>query len=397
MDDNITMAFVEPGPQQVLDRLSPLVMGGAGFSYQLHPKPESLPIGTIIKKALDSGLRVIDTSPYYEPSEQLLGAGLSQPNITNQYSRSDYVLMTKVGRTHRENFDYSPSWIRASVTRSLERFNTSYLDVVFCHDVEFVSLEEAVVAVGTLFEIAKTGVIKCVGISGYSIKTLATVALLARARYCRPVDVIQNWAQLSLQNTRLEQEGLEAFRSAGVKAVCNSSPLAIGLLRNGGVPLGALGDWHPAPQGLRDRAKQAAAWVDKQGDTLASLALRFAIWRARENSSLGFTVTTITGITSITDLEQNLQTARSIFKVADDKVLFDTDLISSDGYHENQVIDPEAMRHDLPLYEGVRAILGSWLDYDISRPSPECATASGLEEQDVGSKSPRGTKLRGRL
>lgn len=390
MDDNITMAFVEPTPQQVLDRLSPLVMGGAGFSYQLHPKPESLPIGTIIKKALDSGLRVIDTSPYYEPSEQLLGAGLSKPEITDKYSRSDYVLMTKVGRTHGENFDYSPSWIRTSVKRSLERFNTSYLDVVFCHDVEFVSLDEAVVAVGTLFELARAGVIKCVGISGYSIRILETVAFLVRAKYGQPVDVIQNWAQLSLQNTRLEQEGFEAFRSAGVRAVCNSSPLAVGLLRDGGVPLGALGDWHPAPQGLRDSAKRAAAWVEMQGDSLASLALRFAIWRARENSSPGFSVTTITGITSITDLEQNLQTARSMLRVAGDS-------ISRDDYSDNQVIELEVIRHDLPLYKEVREILGSWIDYDISNPSSTCTAVPDLEEHKARAQESKGPKLPGRL
>ena len=119
-------------------QLPPLVMGGAGFSYQLHPKPEDLPVLPIVKRAFELGLRAIDTSPYYEPSEELLGAALSSVDIAEHYARSDYFLMTKCGRIKANHFEYSPSWIRKSVARSLQRFNTSYLDVVFCHDVEFV-------------------------------------------------------------------------------------------------------------------------------------------------------------------------------------------------------------------------------------------------------------------
>lgn len=46
--------------------------------------------------------------------------------------------MTKCGRYGLSSFDYSPSTIRASVKRSLERLKTDYLDTVYLHDVEFV-------------------------------------------------------------------------------------------------------------------------------------------------------------------------------------------------------------------------------------------------------------------
>ena len=48
--------------------------------------------------------------------------------------------MTKCGRygSPRADFDYSPATIRASVERSLKRLNTTYLDAVYLHDVEFV-------------------------------------------------------------------------------------------------------------------------------------------------------------------------------------------------------------------------------------------------------------------
>lgn len=351
--------------EAVLSRLSPLIMGGAGFSYQLHANPESLPVRTIVERAFDHGMRTIDTSPYYEPSEQLLGAALSHPDITNKYQRSEYVLMTKVGRVSEKHFNYSSAWIRQSVARSLRRFGTTYLDVVFCHDVEFVSIDEAVEAVGTLFNISKTGAIKCVGISGYDIEFLQTVALRALQRYGRPVDVVQNWAQLSLQNTKLEQKGLDPFRDAGVTAVCSASPLGVGLLRKGGVPLGALGNFHPAPAGLREVAQQAAEWVENQGDRLSSVALRFSISRAKYNSRPGFTVHTITGVSSVSDLEENIKTAKQILRTSD--------ALSYEGsetsHHSCHQPNEKAAVRDTRLYEGVRNILGPWLDYDFTSSS----------------------------
>ena len=47
--------------------------------------------------------------------------------------------MTKCGRYGESDFDYSPATIRRSVQRSLERLHTSYLDVVYLHDTEFVA------------------------------------------------------------------------------------------------------------------------------------------------------------------------------------------------------------------------------------------------------------------
>jgi D-arabinose 1-dehydrogenase len=350
-------------------------MGGAGFSYQLSPEPKSLPVLETVKRAFELGLRAIDTSPYYEPSEELLGAALSHPDIVSKFPRSDLVIMTKCGRIAENHFDYSPRWIRTSVARSLQRFKTPYLDVVFCHDVEFVTLAEAIEAVGILFELSKAGVVRNVGISGYKIDVLLNVAAAVRRKYGRPVDVVQNWAQLTLQNTRLEREGLAAFRSLGVKAVCNASPLAVGLLRSGGVPIAALGDWHPAPQGLRASAQEASAWVQGQGDNLASLALRFTMSRAMQNTKPGFQVSTITGISSIQDLEQNVETAKGIlateiFKNNESRSKMEQNL------EFFTKLDLDTSTRDLPLYQGVRNILGPWVDYDFSAPPMQTPTTA---------------------
>lgn len=336
-----------------------LVMGGAGFSYQLHPDPESLPVRQILLRAFDLGVRTIDTSPYYEPSEQLMGAALSHQEITSKYAREDFVLMTKVGRITEKQFDYSPDWIRKSVARSLQRFQTSYLDVVFCHDVEFVSVEEAVRAVGVLFELAATGVIQRVGISGYEIDTLSDIANLVAKTYDRSIDVIQCWAKLTLQNTEVEHHGFEAFRGAGVKAAFCSSPLAVGLLRHGGIPDGRTGDWHPAPQALRSAAQEAAEWVAKQGEKLSSIALRYAIAKARQNCAPGFAVSTISGISSISELEQNVAAAKMVLQTTGDPAMVTLDQFRS--------LNEEAVASIEPLFTGVRAILGPWVDYDFNK------------------------------
>lgn len=100
--------------------------------------------------------------------------------------------MTKVGRIAANHFDYSLDWVRYSAQRSLERFKTSYLDVVFCHDIEYVTNKDAATAVGVLWEFVATGQIRYVSISGYPIDKLVRVAHLARERFGRPLDVVQN-------------------------------------------------------------------------------------------------------------------------------------------------------------------------------------------------------------
>jgi len=372
--------------EAVLARLPPLIMGGAGFSYQLNSNPEALPAVEIIKGALDLGVRAIDTSPYYEPSEQIMGAALCHPDITTKYQRSDYILITKAGRITEKKFDYSPAWIRKSIARSLHRFGTDYLDVVFCHDVEFVSIEEVIEAVGTLFELSESGVVRCVGISGYSIDILVEASQRILLKYGRPLDMVQVWAQLTLQNTQLERKGLSALQKAGVRAVCSSSPLGAGLLRKGGVPLGALGNWHPAPPELRAAAQRAAEWVESQGDVLSSLALRFAIAKAQQNSSPGYTITTITGIGSISDLEENVATARKVLR-RKETAESDNSASHSVGFDQSHTLDVEAVKRDARLYEGVRKILGSWLDFDFSeRPVVRSnGVGHGQQGQDAGS------------
>ncbi|KAF4823769.1 D-arabinose 1-dehydrogenase [Colletotrichum siamense] len=341
----------------------PLVMGGAGFSYQLHPDPESLPITEILLRAFELGIRSIDTSPYYEPSEQLMGAALAHADVKAKYGRGDYEIMTKIGRINENEFDYSPDWVYKSVARSLERFQTPYLDVVFCHDVEFVPKQDVITAAGVLLDLQRTGHIRRVGISGYDIDVLVEIAATVLERHGRPVDVVQTWAQLTLQNTQAETRGFDRLRSAGVNCVFCSSPLAVGLLRKGGIPTGLTGDWHPAPEGLRAAAAEAAKWVENNGngETFSSVALQYAIMKAKQNCTASFSVSTITGVSSISDLEQNVAAAKEILKHGSS-----AGSKASDSLRDHTELDQQTLERNAPLFEQARLILGEWVDYDFS-------------------------------
>ncbi|CAO2647120.1 Nn.00g080420.m01.CDS01 [Neocucurbitaria sp. VM-36] len=334
-------------------------MGGAGFSFQLVNEPDKAPVVDILETAFEAGVRTIDTSPYYDPSELILGAALSNPRITAKYRREDYTLMTKVGRITSDRFDYSAQWIRSSVNRSLQRFQTTYLDVVFCHDVEYVSLREAVEAVGTLFQLAQEGLVRYVGISGYDLDILSRVALLVLETYGQPVDVVQTWAQLTLLNTRLETVGLSALKAADVKVVCSSSPLVVGLLSSKGVPVGGLGDWHPAPEGLRIQAQKAAQSIDTTGDSIAALALRYAIRKAVTLSTPELQISTISGVASLDEIVMNISTARQVLG----------DRLDGNTRNDGIIIDAELEKRDSEHGVAVREIFGKWLDYDFSRPT----------------------------
>ncbi|OAA57598.1 Aldo/keto reductase [Niveomyces insectorum RCEF 264] len=335
-----------------------LVLGGAGFSNQTHPDPDSVPVASIVRQAFDQGLRAVDTAPFYEPSEKLLGQALADPEIADRYVRSDYVLMTKVGRTGPATYDYTPASVQESVRRSLAFLKTDYLDVVFCHDIEAVTDEDVVAAVGVLLALVDEGIVRFIGLSSYRLDLLTRRANLVRATYGRPVDVVQTWGHLTLQNTQLETapEGLAALKAAGVAHVFSSSPLAIGLLRKEGVPLGRKGDFHPAPAGLRAAARDLADYMESQGENLATLALRYSLWRAHVASidqKIG--VSTLTGIASLADLTENVDALRKI-------------LLLPEGHLRDASINAEQLERDKALFEKARTILGEWVDWAFTCP-----------------------------
>jgi len=189
------------------------------------------------------------------------------------------MILTKVGRIASEEFDYSKEWVQYSVRRSLERLHTDYLDLVYCHDVEFVSAAEVLEAVTELRRIRdQEGLIRYVGIAGYPIDVLGDMAEMILRETGEPLDAVQSYGHFSLQNQSLAgPRGLQRLHNAGVDVVPNASILGMGLLRRAGVPIGGLGDWHPAPSDVRAAIRRASNFCDDYGERLEVIAIRFAL------------------------------------------------------------------------------------------------------------------------
>jgi aryl-alcohol dehydrogenase-like predicted oxidoreductase len=90
--------------------------------------------------ALDLGMNFIDTSPFYGRgmSEILLGIAL------RDIPRDRYLLGSKLGRYDLAHFDFSARRVVESVDLSLARMHVDHLDVILCHDIEFVDMNQII-------------------------------------------------------------------------------------------------------------------------------------------------------------------------------------------------------------------------------------------------------------
>ena len=212
--------------------------------------------------ALDCGLNFIDTSPFYGRgmSEVLLGQAL------RGVARDSYTLCTKLGRYDLAHFDFSAKRVAESVDVSLHRLGTDHLDVVLCHDIEFVPMQQIVdETLPALRKIQQSGKVRFVGISGYPMKAFQFV--LAQAE----LDCVLSYNQYTLQNTRFADELVPELKSRGV-GVMNAGPFSARLLTNAPLP-----DWLKEPEEVKAAARKAAAHCQSRGVDIAQLALQFSI------------------------------------------------------------------------------------------------------------------------
>ncbi|TGZ81644.1 Aldo/keto reductase [Ascodesmis nigricans] len=356
-------SFFTPSRPPLSIILPPLVLGSATFNHQYNTDPFSLPSTTIVHRALASGVRAFDTSPYYGPAETLLGTALQSQSTV---PRSSYILQTKCGRISADTFDYSPTWIRKSVQRSCERLGTTYLDVVFCHDVEFVTPAEVVTAVKTLRKLRDEGVVRYVGISGYPTDVLADLSELVRKETGEPLDAVMSYANYTLQNTTLLTGALQRMVDGGVDCVLNGSPLGMGLLRSEGVPIGDMGDFHPAPKELREKCAQAAELVrevSSAAEKLEKLALRFAVEKwCGDGAKAGTRVRPLVRREDGEGLREVAMKGRIGISVAGVSFVEELDELLVAWRETVTALERELM------YEKVKETLGEWRDY--AWPSP---------------------------
>src|SRR5882724_2759137 len=130
-----------------------------------------------VRVALDCGLNFIDTSPFYGRgmSEVLLGIAL------RDLPRDSYLLCTKLGRYDLAHFDFSAKRVAESVDVSLHRLGTDHLDIVLCHDIEFVEMQQIIdETIPALRRAQQHGKVRFVGFSGYPMKIFPFILDQAR-------------------------------------------------------------------------------------------------------------------------------------------------------------------------------------------------------------------------
>ena len=211
--------------------------------------------------AIDSGINHIDTSPFYGRgmSEMLLG------RVLPEIPRESYFLQTKLGRYSGEHFDFSAKRVAESVDISLERMKVDHLDIVLCHDLEFVEMSQIVEeTLPALRQQVEKGKVRYIGVSGYPMKMFKYILKNA------DVDVILTYNHYTLQNDMaLELLPICEEKSVGVM---NAAPFSARLLTNAPLP-----PWHKATPFVREIAQKAARHCESRGVDIAQLALQFSI------------------------------------------------------------------------------------------------------------------------
>ena len=243
-------------------KVSALAYGGSSLGSEFRPIDEAEGIRSV-HAALDHGINLIDTAPYYgrTTAETVLGKALKGVR------RDRYVLATKVaryGKTAAE-FDFSAARVKKGVDESLARLGVDHVDFIQVHDMEFGSIEQIITeTIPALREVQKAGKARFVGITCLPVKLFKQV--LDRVA----VDQIQNYCHYCLNDTALA-DLLPYFKAKNV-GIFNSAPLAMRLLSNEGPP-----DWHPAPALLKQKCAEAAALCRAHGTDLGRLALQFSM------------------------------------------------------------------------------------------------------------------------
>ena len=214
-----------------------------------------------VRVALDLGLNFIDTSPFYGRglSECLLGHALKG------IPRDQYYLGSKLGRYDANQFDFSARRVVESVDVSLHRMGVEYLDIMLCHDIEFVEMSRIVEeTLPALREVQRQGKVRFIGISGYPMNIFRYV--LSRTE----LDVVLSYNHYTLQNTMLGD--LAPFLKLKGTGIMNAAPFSARLLTNAPLP-----PWHKATELVRKTARQAAEHCAARGVDIAQLALQFSL------------------------------------------------------------------------------------------------------------------------
>ncbi len=272
----------------------------------------------IIRRAFDGGITHFDLANNYGPpygsAEETFGRILATDLAAY---RDELVISTKAG------YDMWPGpygdggsrkYLLASLDQSLRRMGLEYVDIFYSHRFDpYTPLEETM---GALDSAVRQGKALYAGISSYSGRRTREAAAILR-RLGTPLLIHQ--PSYSLLNRWIEEDLLDVLAEEAVGCIV-FSPLAQGLLTDrylAGVPAGSRAS-HPGTLSTEMLTEDTLAKVralngiaQRRGQTLAQMALAWTLRDPRVTS-------TLIGVSSVAQLEQNIAALRRLDFSADE-------------------------------------------------------------------------------
>ncbi len=261
--------------------------------------------------AYDNGINFFDNAEVYAlgESEKMMGRVLKQKN----WDRTSYTLSSKAyfgwrGKSNQPNqTGLSRKHLTEACHEALQRLQTDYLDIFFCHRPDTnVPISEVV---WTMHNLIQQGKVLYWGTSQWSAAEIMEAHRVADQHHLIGPTVEQPQYNM-FERFKMEQDYLPVFKNAGMGTTI-WSPLAAGFLTgkyNNGIPEGSRlaiegFDW------LKDRwiqddklakVKKLAVLADELSVSLAALSIAWTI----HNPNV---TTAILGATKKEQLEQNLK------------------------------------------------------------------------------------------
>lgn len=172
------------------------ILGYGAMELRGAPRGPAIPdedAGRLLNEVLDAGVNLIDTSPDYGRSEELIGRYLG-------HRRDEYFLASKCGcllgppppgATPPYPHDWSAANVRAGVEQSLRRLGTDRLDLVQVHMSPSRAELEAGHTVPTLMALRDEGKVRFIGMSGILPNLPGHIAMDVFEVFQIPYSVVQ--------------------------------------------------------------------------------------------------------------------------------------------------------------------------------------------------------------
>lgn len=275
---------------QTQTRVTSVAFGGASIG-NLYQEATDAQASAVLQAAWADGIRYFDTAPHYGRgrSEQRMGAFL------NGKPRDSFVISTKVGRVLSDGaqlaeadsyinplpndvrYDYSGDGIEAALEGSRSRLGTSYIDIVYVHDIGTATHGDSNAAhiqaflgdgYARLIQLKEQGKIGAIGL-GVNENEVCIEILKDH-----PLDVILLAGRLTLLDRSAEDELVPMCAASGTSLVLggvfNSGILATGPIA------GATYNYAPASDDILAAVGDLQANAEYLGIPLATAALQFA-------------------------------------------------------------------------------------------------------------------------